>query len=127
MSLQHRWNQQTGSLAEQAWCAELTRLGAVAWSVNAGTSARHNQDILGLFDILCLTATDTLLSQVKATAKDPWPPIPAWRARFLALPHPPGLRYLLVWLTPAGEWRVWQLLSDGTRLELDWPPAEAPS
>jgi hypothetical protein len=37
-ALQHRWNQQTGAAAEEQWCNELTRLGAVAWRVGAGVS-----------------------------------------------------------------------------------------
>ena len=123
MALQQRYNVLTGAAAETAWMAELVRYGAFTWRVGAGTSARHNVDILDCFDCIGLTAGDVLFCQVKATATDPWPPSPIWRARFLALPHPPGVRYLLVWLTPAGAWRTWRLLSDGTRLELAWPPA----
>ena len=124
-ALQQRYNVQTGAAAEEQWCNELTRLGAVAWRVNAGTSARWNTDIFACFDCIGLTAGDVLFCQIKATAREPWPPAPIWRARFLALPHPPGIKYLLCWLTPdnPATWRVWRLLSDGTRLELAWPPA----
>ena len=122
MALQQRYNVLTGAAAEEQWCNELARHGGLAWSVKANTDPRFNKDIYG-FDVLCLTPGEVLLCQVKATADDPWPPSRFWRARFLALlPHPPGVRYMLVWLTPAGAWRTWRLLSDGTRLELEWPP-----
>lgn len=123
MALRHRWSQETGDAAERAWCDELTRLGAACWRVNAASSARHNQDVFQLWDVLAMTDTDAMFCQVKATATDPWPPKPAWRARFAAAHHPPHLRYLLVWLMPgSGGWRVWRLLADGTRLEMEWPP-----
>jgi hypothetical protein len=122
-----RWqgavNRAAGEAAQQAWVAEQLRRGAiVAWSAPTANSARYNRDILDGWDTIAVTAHYTVLSQVKATARDPWPPPPIWRARFLGLPHPPALRYLLVWLTPDGAWRVWRLLADGTRLETDWPP-----
>jgi hypothetical protein len=91
--------------------------------VGTGTSARHNQDVFQLFDVIALDAPCCLFCQVKATAKEPWPPAPIWRARFLALPHPPSVRYLLAWLRPGSAgWAVWRLLSDGTRLACEWPP-----
>ncbi|HEY8744768.1 MAG TPA: hypothetical protein VIU62_16860, partial [Chloroflexota bacterium] len=126
-SLTAAYNQRTGDAAEQAWCDELTRRGAQVWRVNAGTSARHNQDVFLLWDVLAMTDTDAMFCQVKATATDPWPPAPIWRTRFMAARHPKGLRYLLVWLDPSGQWRVWRLLSDGTRLPLAWPPERSAS
>jgi hypothetical protein len=122
-----RWqaaaNSATGEAAEVAWMAELTRAGVTfVWRRAANTSARWNADTGG-FDVLSISGDDVTLSQVKATAREPWPPPPIWRTRFLGMPHPPGLRYLLVWLTPEGTWRVWRLLGDGTRLAAPWPPA----
>jgi hypothetical protein len=116
-------NALNGTAAENAFIRELERYGGVVWSPGAENSARYKKDVLG-FDILCLTPGDVLLCQIKATAREPWPPAPIWRARFLALPHPPGVRYMLCWLTPdsPATWRTWRLLSDGTRLEVAWPP-----
>jgi hypothetical protein len=121
-SLAASYSQRTGAAAEAAFAAELTRLGATVYRPAANSSARWNRDAFG-FDIVAMTGSDVLLVQVKATATDPWPPAPIWRARFLALPHPPSVRYLLAWLRPGSAgWTVWRLLSDGTRLACEWPP-----
>jgi hypothetical protein len=122
VSYRNRASAERGRAAEDAWCLEQRRCGApVAWSSRAGTSARHNRDILDCWDTIAVTPHYTVLSQVKATATEPRPDH-LWRVRFMAHPHPRGLLYLLVWWTPEGNWQVWRLLPDGTRLPVDWPP-----
>lgn len=125
--------QRAGDLAEDMFICELTRLGCVAWATG-GTAAskwlpggrkiaiRLGHDLFGLFDIIGMDASGVLLVQVKG-GKEYEGPDKDWRARFALLPHPPRLRYLWAWLGPSG-WRVWRLLADGTRLEMDWPPVK---
>lgn len=123
--------QRAGDVAEDMFVAELTRLGCAAWGTGgtAGVktlpdgrkiAVRLGCDILSLFDVLAIDASGVLLAQVKGGARFEGPD-KDWRARFALLPHPPRLRYLWAWLGPTG-WRVWRLLADGTRLEMDWPP-----
>lgn|GEM_PF-3933609 len=113
---------------EEAWCVELERHGAMAWRKGGDQSARFNRDIFGLFDVLALTAFDTILSQVKATRSVPRPTREWWDV-FLSMPHPPNLRCLWVWLTPEGVWQVWMLpprmtetQRKGIMLPQVWPP-----
>lgn len=125
--------QRAGDIAEDMFCAELVRLGCVAWATG-GTAGvkeladgrciaiRLGNDIFSCFDVIGMDGSGVLLVQVKG-GKAYEGPDKDWRARFALLPHPPRLRYLWAWLGPQG-WRVERLLADGTRLEMDWPPTK---
>lgn len=116
-----RASQLIGEGAEEAWCYELRRLGAVPWRVASGSSARHNKDVMGLFDVLGLSDRLVLFCQVKATARYVGPS-PAWQASFDALPRPPHARFLWCWRRPDQTWQVERLLRGGAREIVPWPP-----
>ena len=123
--------QRAGDLAEDLFCAELVRLGCVAWATG-GTAGvkelwdgrkigiRLGNDIFSCFDIIGMDRAGVVLVQVKG-GKEYEGPDKDWRARFALLPHPPRLRYLWAYLGTDG-WRVERLLADGKRLPVAWPP-----
>jgi len=120
-ALRNRYNAQVGAAAELAFIRELARRNPNAdiWSVGANSSARHNKDVWGLWDVLASTYSGLIVAQVKATATQPRPD-QLWMTRYLAWPHAETTRCLLAWLMPTGQWSVRLLDREGRMEDAGW-------